>query len=602
MMNRAGIALIVFCFAGLLTSEICTAALRHAYSAHGSPKYGINFQHFDYVNPKAPKGGTIKRSVIGTFNNLNPHTEKGIAALGVYRYTFDTLMEYSMDEPLSAYGLLAESLEVGPDYQWVAFNINPKARFHDGQPVTAEDVAFTFHLLMSKGSISYQNYYKQISGVKATSRYRVVFSAKTTGIRELPSILSELTILSKNQWSGSEDNFTSSGMTTLVGSGPYRIQSARPGHRLILERNPDYWAKDLPTRKGRYNFDRIVFDYYRDETASLEAFNAGHYDLRFEENIQFWETGYKRTDISSGKVVKLEIPIKGYYFQQSFNFNTRRDILKDWRVRRAIDIAFDFEAINYSLFYQSFKPTRSIFSGLPLATGPMPSEAELSIIRPYQNTVPDLFFKNLDELDQFTSGRERKTAALALLKKAGWQLEKGTLKNSRGEPFIISVMVITQDQERWALALKNNLKPLGITLNISIVDSSQYVARLRSHDYDLLLEGTHAMVSPGSEQTSLWSSETADKPDSYNLSGVKNPLVDKLIELLIKADSLKELRTISKTLDRVLAVHFYSTKGWYRPDVRIAYRNLRLRRPDHPPLSGVGLENWWLEKEVENLK
>ncbi|WP_062269923.1 extracellular solute-binding protein [Endozoicomonas arenosclerae] len=572
----------------------------HAVTIFGTAKYPAEFKHFDYVNRDAPKGGEIRREVLGTFDTLNPFSGKGVAGFGIYRYTFDSLMELSLDEAYTSYGLLASSIEIGPDIEWVAFNMNPDARFHNNQPVTAHDVAFTFKLLTRYGDISFRNYYREVESVEARSSSRVVFKARKSGIKELPAILSEMIVLPRSQWQGREQDFNKSTMIPLTGSGPYKVSNTKAGKQLTLTRDDQYWAKNHPVNRGRFNFKSMTFDYYRDESAALQAFNAGHYDLRYEFDIQAWEYGYNKKEVDSGTIKKLEVPLLGYFDQYYFFFNTRNPFLQDILVRQAIDKAFDFTRVNYTLLHNSFTETRSLFSGQPFASPDLPGHDEIALLKPFEESLPEHFFTPLSDLKSNRNTRQRLSESLELLKEAGWTLSRGVLRNQQGQPMKLKLLMQDDERKKIAITFKKALSPLGIEIAIQTVDSSQYLSRLRKHDYDMLLEVLVALVSPGNEQRTYWSSDSSNESEGYNYSGVNDPAIDYLIEKLVQAENEASMISVARALDRLLVTRFYFTKGWYKPTFRIVYRNPHLRRPVHGELYGSDLDAWWYQPEDEH--
>ena len=567
----------------------------HGVAMHGNVKYEPNFTHFDYVNPDAPKGGVLKQSTFGGFDTFNPFSIKGTAAPGT-GYLFDTLMVESLDEPFSQYGLLAQSIEMPDDRSWVAFNLHPDATFHDGSSVLAEDVVFSFNILKEKGVPQYRYYFGDVEKVEATSPRRVLFTFKPGDNRELPLILGEMPVLSKKDWEGKD--FTATTLVPPIGSGPYQIEDFEPNRYIVYKRNPNYWGKDLPVNKGQYNFDEIRFDVYRDTTVAVEAFKAGAFDIRVENEAKKWATAYEDMPaLKNGKVIKKDFKHGLPSGMQGFVFNTRRPIFANKKVRQALATAFDFKWSNENLFYGAYKRTTSYFDNSELAAKGLPKEGELKLLKKYEALLDsDVFQKEIDFPD--ISGDKLRPAlmkALELLSEAGWTVQEGILKNEKQEPFEFEILLDTSGAAAWeriVLPYMRNLKKLGINASVRVMDVMQYKHRLDTFDYDMFVFVWGQSLSPGNEQRYFWGSSAADQPGSYNFAGIKDPAVDYLIEEVIQARSREELVDATRALDRVLLNGWYVVPHWYSPETHIIYWN-KFGMPDTVPLKGMSLSSWW---------
>ncbi|WP_067518042.1 extracellular solute-binding protein [Endozoicomonas ascidiicola] len=574
--------------------------LQTTLTHHGTAKYGQPgkpFLHFDYANPNAPKGGKLRMAASGTFDSLNSYSSKGTAVTGL-NLIYDTLMTQSNDEAFSMYPLVAESAEIAPDKMSIQFNLNPEARFHDGKSITAEDVSYTFKLLIEKGHPFFGSYYSDIESVKALNKGQVLFSFKSDQNPELPFIMSQLPILPKHYWEKPENDFSSASLTPPLGSGPYKISQVDGGRSISYQRVADYWGKDLPVNKGRYNFDEVIYDYYRDEHVALQGLKAGAYDLRYETVAKNWATAYDVPAVHNGDLVLSTLPTISPAPIQGFAYNLRRDQFQDRKVRKAISYAMDFEWLNRNLFYNSYIRSSSYFNNSGMEAKGMPNEDELALLAPWKKQLPeDLFTKpyELPVSDGSGNIRSNLKTALSLLKDAGWTLDNGQLTNSKGERFSIELLIAQPSMERVALPFKKNLEQIGISLNIRTVDTSQYIQRLRDFDYDMIVVGYGQSASPGNEQSEFWGSTAADTKGSRNYMGIKDPVVDAMIGHVINAHSRQELTTAVKALDRVLLWGEYLIPQWYYPYDRIAHSS-KVVRPDAEPLYNTDLYTWWIEE------
>ncbi len=587
-----------FALLGLLCAcTLAGAAPRHALTLYDEPpKYPANFKHFEYANPDAPKGGVLRQAGFGSFDSLNPFINKGVSAEDI-GLIYDTLTTNSLDEPFTVYGLVAEKIERGPKNDWVRFYLRPQARFHDGQPVTAEDVAFTFETLISQGAPQYRAYYADVDKVVVEGKRQVRFDFKHAGNRELPMILGQLPVLPKHWWA--ERDFTSGSLEPPLGSGPYRVERVQPGRSISYARVEDYWGRDLAVNRGFYNFDRLVFDYYRDNTVALQAFKAGQFDYWLETSAKNWATAYDIPAVHEGRLIKEEIPNYNPTGMQGFIFNIRRPLLQDRRVREALALLFDFEWTNRQLFNGAYFRTHSYFDNSELASSGLPGKDELAVLEPLRGQIPDEVFEKPFELP-VTDGngiiREQQRRAYQLLTEAGWRVENDRMVDAQGKPVKLEFLLVQSEFERVLLPYKRNLADLGIELEIRRVDVSQYVNRLRSRDFDMIVSGFGQSNSPGNEQREYWHSVSADNPGSRNFIGLKDPAIDTLVEQLIAADTRQELITHTRALDRVLLWGHYVVPNWHIKTWRVAYWN-HLAHPQVTPRQDIGLMTWWTRPE-----
>ncbi|MEH6491030.1 MAG: extracellular solute-binding protein [Halopseudomonas sp.] len=559
-----------------------------------APKYAADFQHFDYVNPDAPKGGTLRLAGFGGFDSLNPYISRGTAAdnLGLI---YDTLTFHALDEPFTEYGLIARSMEKAEDGTWVRFHLRPEAKFHDGEQITADDVVFTFNTLISDGAPFYRAYYGDVKEVVAEDPQTVIFRFHHGNNRELPLVLGQLPVLPKHYWEGRD--FTKGSLDVPLGSGPYRIDQVRPGRSITFKRDPDYWAADLPVQRGFNNFDRVITDYYRDGSVTLEAFKAGQFDFNKELAAKNWAIGYESPALSAGRIIKEEIPNNNTQGMQGFVFNLRKPYFEDERVREAISLLFDFEWANTKLFHNAYTRTASYFDNSELAATGEPDAAELELLIPLREQLPKATFGPAyvpPKTDGSGSVREQMREAYALLQDAGWKIVDDQLVNAKGEPLTFEFLLVQAEFERVLLPFKRNLASLGINMTLRRVDVSQYINRLRSRDFDMIVSGFGQSNSPGNEQREYWHSSSADNPGSRNLMGLKDPAVDALVEGLIKADTRESLVTHTRALDRALRAKHLVVPNWYTNVYRVAYWD-KFAHPAVSPKYDLGLFTWWVD-------
>jgi microcin C transport system substrate-binding protein len=578
------------------------AALKsHGLAMHGDLKYPPGFAHFDYADPKALKGGKIKHSAIGTFDSFNAFIIKGSPAVGVGNL-YDTLLTPAADEPFSEYGLLAESVEVPADRSWVTFHLRPEARWHDGRPITVDDVIWTFETLREKGHPFYRAYYANVEKVERVGERGVRFRFVPGENRELPLILGQLTVLPKHWWEGRD--FTATTLDPPLGSGPYRLSSFEPGRRVSYQRVNDYWGRDLPVNVGRHNFDEIEYDYYRDGTVALEAFKAGEYDFRLENSSKSWATAYDFPAVENGLVRREEIRHNRPAGMQAFAFNTRRPAFQDARVRRALGEAFDFEWSNEKLFHGQYTRTRSFFDNSELAATGLPSRAELAVLEPLRAQLPaEVFTQAYQPPSTAAPGNLRANlkTAVELLREAGYAVDPKTKKlvhTATGEPMRFEFLLVDPEFERIVLPFKQNLERLGVETSVRVVDTAQYRRRLDDFDFDVTIASWPQSLSPGNEQREFWASAFADRPGSRNVVGIRSPAIDALIEAVIAAPDRASLVERVHALDRALQWGHWVIPQWHIPYDRVASWD-RFGRPSLVPAQGFQMDTWWIDPEKD---
>jgi len=565
---------------------------------HGELKYPEGFSHFDYVNPEAPKGGSLKLSVVSNgFDSFNPFVIRGVAAAGVSTYVYDTLMESSSDEPFSEYGLIAESVEFPEDRRYVIFNLREEAKFQDGTPITAKDVEFSHRILTTEGHPFYRNYYADVRKVTIENSHRIRFDFGETDNRELPLILGQMPILPAHYWE--EREFGRNGLDVPVGSGPYRIGSFDAGRSVTYELIEDYWAKDLPVRVGRFNFQRIQYEYYNDDTVALEAFKAGNFDFRQETSAKNWATAYTGRRFEDGRIVREAIPHQRPSGMQGFVFNTRKPVFRDPKVRQALAYGFDFQWANRNLFFDQYTRTNSYFENSELASSGLPEGPELDILERFRDQLnPEVFTREYTPPDTSDSRsmRDNLRAAMELLNEAGYSIRGGKMVHEEtGKQLSFEVLLFQKSFERVVLPFTRNLERLGIDVTVRLVDSNQYIQRVRSFDFDMITQVLPQSDSPGNEQREYWHSSTAEVSGSRNFMGVNDPVVDQLVDMVIQAPDREQLVHRVRALDRVLLHSHYVIPHWHLTKDRVAYWN-HLQRPEVTPKNGIDLNNWWINR------
>ena len=570
------------------------AAPVHGIAMHGTPKYGPDFEHLDYVNPDAPKGGELRRAATGTFDNLNPFIIKGVVAHGRH-LVFESLLKRTWDEPFSLYGLIAESIEVPDDRSSVAFTLRPEARFHDGSPITVDDVIFSWETLKEQGRPNHRLYYNKVRKIERPDVRTVRFLFDTeTPDRELPLILGLMPIISKAYYS--RVTFEQTTLTPPLGSGPYEIESVDAGRSIVYRRNPDYWGRDLPINRGQHNFDRIGYDYYRDDEVMMEAFRAGEYDLRQELSATRWATGYDFPAVDDGRV-KLELLPHGRPSGMfAMVFNTRRPMFADRAVRYALSLAFDFEWINRNLLQGAYVRTNSIFDNSELGAQGLPEGGELALLEPHRDSLPSELFETAYHAPVVEGGlRKNLATARRLLNEAGWRVEDGSLRRtSDGLPLAFEILLVNPGNERIALNFTRNLERLGVEAKVRTVDTAQYQYRRNVYDFDMLIYRWGMSLSPGNEQAFYWGMEAADQEGTRNYPGIKDPAVDDLIAKMTEARERSDFVDVVRAMDRVLVWGHYMIPLYHLNDDRFAYWD-KFGRPEFTPVYGAVLDAWWEE-------
>ncbi|WP_034493006.1 extracellular solute-binding protein [Afifella pfennigii] len=588
---------------------------RHAASLIEAPKYGPDFARYDYVNPDAPKGGTLNQVALGTFDSFNPFLIRGTPAAGLGQIVnarggigYDSLMEPSTEEPSTSYGLIAEAMTYPDDYSSATFRLNPKARWHDGEPITPQDVVWSFETLKEINP-QYNQYYHNVVTAEVTGEREVTFTFDEKGNRELPHIMGDLVVVPKHWWTGTDASGKARDISqpTLeppLGSGPYRIGSWDAGRNVVWERVPDYWAAEHPLRVGRYNFDAIRYEYFRDLNAAWEAFTKGGiYDFRAENRAQRWAQGYDFPAAQRGDVKKDTFATTSGEPMQAFVLNTRRDKFADRRVRQALTYAFDFEALNKNLFFDLYTRTDSYFEGTELAASGLPEGKELEYLEKVRGEVPEEVFTEEFKLpvnDSREAMRANLREAVRLLGEAGFEQRGGQLVDGEtGEPFTVQFLGNDPSDERIFGPYAASLRRLGIDTSIRIVDAAQYQALSDEFDYDIISGVFGQSQSPGNEQREFWGSVAADQPGSRNAAGIKSEAIDKLIDDVIYAPDRDSLVAATRALDRVLLWGFYMVPQWHNPEIWLAYWNKFGIPDEQPSYSGVDIFSWWVDPEKE---
>ncbi len=573
----------------------------HALSLVGKPKFAADFKHFDWVNPDAPKGGVLRQSDIGTFDSLNGYSIQGNAAEGLGLLD-DSLMISSPDEPSTQYCLICEWVSYPDDFSSATFKLRQGARFHDGQPITPDDVIFSMQTLKVVHP-QFALYYKNVSKAEKTGDLEVTFSFDSKGNRELPMIVGELPILPKHFWNakganGEPRDLAKSSLEMPLGSGAYRIKSFEPARQITYERVKDYWAKDLPAVRGQFNYDEISFLYFRDAVPAFEAFKSGQLDVWPETSANRWNTQYGFDAVTKGMVKKEALPHKRVAPMQAFAFNQRRKQFQDPRVRQAFALAFNFEEANKSLFYGQYVRVASFFDNSELKSSGLPQGRELEILKEIEKEVPaEVFTTEWKNPVNAAAGDFRKNMGLAakLFQEAGWTQKGGALVNAAGEPLVAEVMLVQPDFERIVLPYVKELEKLGVKATIRIVDTSQYKRRIDTYDFDIIVHSVAQSHSPGNEQRNYWGSAAADREGSRNVMGIKNSAIDKLIDRVVFAKDRDELVAATRALDRVLLWNHYLVPQWHYPFERLAVWD-KFGRPERLPSQAASLSRvWWID-------
>jgi microcin C transport system substrate-binding protein len=584
--------------AGAKPAEAEAAAPLRTYGLAlvGTPKLPAGFAHFPYVNPDAPKGGEVVLADIGGYDSFNSFIVRGTAPVSVGRM-WDTLLRASADEPQTGYGHLAAVIEVAADHGYVAFELRPEARWHDGTPVTAEDVVWTFDTLREKGRPTYRQYYTDVERAVADGPQRVVFHFKNRNNRELPVILGELAVLPKHWWQGRD--FTAPLTEPPLGSGPYKIGHFEFGRTLVMERVAEYWAKDLPTAKGLANFGSIRTEYFRDATIALQAFKAGQIEYRRENISKVWATEYNFPAVQKGLVKKQAFPSDLPTGMQCYVMNTRRPVFADRRVRQAMAQVFDFEWENKNLFFGLYTRTMSFFSNSDCASSGLPSEAELALLEPHRAKLPPELFTTpftLPVTDGSGNNREGMRKCLELMQAAGWRIQDRKMVDAAGKQMAFEILLDEPTFERVTLPYVQWLERMGIAVRVRTVDNAQYQHLTDEFDFDMTINVFGESDSPGNELWDFWGSSSKTETGSDNLAGVADPVVDALITKVVGAHTREELIVAARALDRVLLWSWYAVPHWHLQSAWVAWWD-RFGHPEQPVRSGVVFDAWWVDQE-----
>ena len=585
----------------------------YAITTLGTPALPADFPYFPYVNPNAPKGGEVTLAAIGTFDGFNPFILRGTADAhsvaswvtlpggsgsgSSVGHVWESLLTPSANEAATAYGHLAKTIELPADKMWVGFELRPEAKFSDGTPVTAEDVAWTFRTLLEKGRPSFRIQFADVKDVVVESPSRVVFHLKTNQNRDMPLLLGSLPVLPEHFFAGRD--FAKPLSDPPIGSGPYRIASFELGRSITFERNPDWWAANMPTGRGTNNFDRVRFLYFRDSSVAMEAFKAGQVDVRSENISKNWATAYDFPAVREGRVIKGDFPHHLPTGIQGYAMNTRRAVFADPRVRQAIAWAFDFEWTNKNLFYGAYTRTKSYFSNSPLASSGIPQGAELALLEPYRKELPaELFTQpfSLPVTDATGNNRIELKRSLALLREAGWQVKDRKLVDTNGQQMSFTILLDDPSLERVSLPYVQNLQKLGIDARVRTVDPAQYQHLTDAFDFDMIMMIYPEGDVPGNELRDYWSCAAAKAEGSSNVPGICDPAVDSLIEKVVTAQDRATLTTAAHALDRVLLWRWYLVPNWENLVFHVAYWN-RFGRPDQQIREGFNFDTWWVDRD-----
>lgn len=579
-----------------------------ALSLHDEPKYQPGFTHFDYVNPVAPKGGKVTLPALGTFDTLNPYVLKGIspsdasALFGITQMNEPLMVgtHYyleSGDEPQTAYCLICEHIEYPINYAWITFQLNPKARFHNGDPITAEDVAFSYQLLTSdQAHPIFHNSLAAVSDIQVLTPNRVRFTFKGPAERSNLLRIGELPVMSKKFWQ--THTFGESSGTPQPLSGPYKVSDFALGSYVTLKRVPDFWAKDHPVYKGMFNFDEVRIEFYRDRTVAFEAFKSGAVDFWLENVSKSWATGYDFPAVKNGTVIKEELPHTIPSGTQAFFLNMRRDVFKDARVREAISLMFDFQWTNRNIFSDAYTRNVTFFPNSEMGARGLPDAAELALLEPYRDQLPKALFEQAFSFPEYHQPSQLRSAmrhAIKLLKASGWKYHNKQLVNEQtGKPLHFEILINSPSFQRVLLPFTKNLAKIGIQADIRIVDRAQYKVRLDDFDYDMTVYVLPQSASPGQEQRLYFHSSQAGVRGAKNLSGIQDPVVDMLIDRITSASSRRDLITAVRAMDRVLLWNYYTIPHWHLGYHRLAYKN-QFARPEPASKMSLGFQTWWLK-------
>jgi len=582
----------------------------HGGTLFGELKYASDFTQYEHVNASAPKGGTLNQVALGGYDSFNPFVVRGRPAAGL-NYTggllYDTLFEQSVDQPSASYGLVADAFRRADDHSWAVYRINPAARWHDGEPITPRDVIWSLDVL-KKNQPLFAQYYRNVVEAKQTGEREVTFTFDVKGNRELPHIMGDLPVLPQHWWEGTgpggkQRNIAEPTVEPPLGSGPYRIGVFDLGKAITWDRVDDYWAKDIPVRRGRYNFGRIRYTYFLDEAAIWEAFKRGGLaDTRTENVSRRWATEYQFPAIDRGDVLRKGFPTEGSLPYQAYYFNLRKEKFRDARVRKALTLLFDFESMNKTLFHGLYGRTHSYFEGGELAAATAPPQGrEREILEEYRGRIPDAIFDQPIDLPAYAQpgARRHQAAARKLFEEAGLKFTGGKLIGADGRPFTIEILGDSPTDERVGIPTQQYFARLGIDVSLRIVDDAQYKARLDSFDFDMTMQATQQSLSPGNEQREYWSSKAAVTPGSRNFSGISDAAIDELVERIIQASDRGELIALTRALDRILRWGYYSIPMWNKAEVWYAWWRKLQFPPTQPKEAGIDLYSLWIDAEIE---
>jgi peptide/nickel transport system substrate-binding protein len=567
----------------------------HGIALYGAPKQPPDFTHFSYVNPDAPKGGRLLIGAFGSYDSLNPLIIRGVAANGIRDFTIESLMARGLDEPFTLYGLVAETVEVPEDRSSITFNLNPKARFSDGTPITADDVIFSLQLLKEKGRPNHRTYFSKVAKAERLSDRSVRFTFDAAGDREIPLILGLMPVLPKHAIN--PDTYENTSLEAPIGSGPYRVGKIDAGRSITFVRDENYWGRDLPVNRGRYNFDEIRFDYFREGSVMFDAFKSGQIDLWPEEDPRRWANGYDFPAIRDGRAVKREFDIGLPAGMTALVFNTRRAVFKDARVREALINLFDFEWINRTLYAGLYRRTQSYFERSILASPGRPADArERQILAPFPDAVKPAVMDGtyrFPSTDGSGHSRENQEKAFRLLQQAGYELQGGRLVEAKsGRQIEFEILASSTSQEGLLLSFARDVERLGIKVKLRVVDGAQYQQRMTDYDYDMIQNTWTSSLSPGNEQLFRWSSASAKQPGTYNFAGVENPAADAMIQAMLGAKTEDDFVSAVRALDRVLLSGDYVIPLFFIPKQWVAFWT-RLQHPEKTPLFGYNVDSWW---------
>jgi len=572
----------------IFASTPAVAESTYAIAMHGAPLYKADFKSVDYANPDAPKGGELRLSRTGTFNNLNNHVILGNNAEGL-EYLNDKLMQRAWNEPFTMYGLVAESIDVAPDRSWISFHLRKEAKFHDGKPMTAEDVKYSYEMYRKHGHPVRRRVYGLITNVKISSPRDIKFTFGPGYDHESVMILAMMPVLPKHYWEKHE--FAKTTLVPPLGSGPYKITTVETGRKVVYTRVKDYWAKDLPINRGHYNFDTITYTYFRDDDIALQAFKAGDYDLRREFDIAKWQMRYDFKALTEGKVVKEEIAHQRPEALKAMIFNLRRPMFADRRVREALSLMFNHSWLNNTLFFGKLKTITSAFPNSELASTGKPQGEEMRLLEKYKADLPPEVFGDA-YAPPGADLRANKRRAIALLKEAGWTFKNEKLLNAKGEPFVFEILLGDHTDEKSALEFTRDLKRIGIAARVRAVDNAQFVGRLDAYDYDMVVHKWTSTLSPGNEQVNYWGVKSANTRGARNYAGIDNPAIDALADSIGRSETRELLVARCRALDRALMQGHYMIPLFYLGR-DLAAHVTELARPSVTPVYGMVLETWW---------